>query len=852
MKKHFYLLLPLSLLALFILIVGVYFIKSQKVVENEYEGITSTNGNDEREDEALSKAMQDEYMEKMNAPYGKTVPPSVQNKLWDEIDKLPGDKDNPNSYNSWINFGPNGFIQPAQPWCRLSGRVLDIEHIGSVGLRVATASGGLWEYTILTTPVPLTENLKSQIIGSFATKPTDANTIFVATGEYTQNGGNGLWKTTNRGANWNIVTVTPDFQYGFKVRYDPVNINKIHLCNENGYYRSDDGGNTFVKKYSGMATDVEIDPSNNSNVYLGILNNGVLKSTDGGNNFSNSYFNSHINRIEISIAASNPSILYAICDSTVSSKTFGIVKSTNGGSSWNMQYRADIHWGQGFFNNTIGVSPTDPNKVFAGGCDLLYTTNGGTNWQTCINTSGGAYTDFYNLHNDIHRVLWYTDGNRVYIGHDGGITYSSNAGVNWTTNSINWLPTAQFYHIDVSGDAKTWGGGTQDNSQLISSDGGSHWYYTHGGDGGGFAIMTGNNNVMVGINSNMWYPYYTSNSGANWTVSNSGYTEGGSVGSEVIHSKSSSNSFFVSRSNRNVYYSNTGTSWNKLNSSQFQYDINSITPLKSLTNYYCFVCLNTGTAGNRIWLHLGTGSANATERSNGIVANGIVRKIALSTNRYGSVAYALMNGYNTTQKIYKTDDMGVNWRNITGNLSNVPVTSLITHPTDSSKLYIGTYGFGCFKTTDGGQHWASWNNGTSRANLVTDLTWIDSTSTNGKFYAVMGTYGRGVMIREISGDDQVSIHNISSDVPDKYSLSQNYPNPFNPSTTIKFAITRAALVKISVFDISGREVDVLVNERLQPGTYSTQWNALVYSSGVYFYKIQSGDFVETKRMLLIK
>ena len=104
------------------------------------------------------------------------------------------------------------------------------------------------------------------------------------------------------------------------------------------------------------------------------------------------------------------------------------------------------------------------------------------------------------------------------------------------------------------------------------------------------------------------------------------------------------------------------------------------------------------------------------------------------------------------------------------------------------------------------------------------------------------------------------INLLSSEVPTEYKLYNNFPNPFNPSTTIKFAIPNGFPVRTSgndnvvlkVFDVSGREVETLVNEQLQPGTYSAQWNASAYSSGVYFYKIQSGDFSETKRMLLIK
>ena len=88
--------------------------------------------------------------------------------------------------------------------------------------------------------------------------------------------------------------------------------------------------------------------------------------------------------------------------------------------------------------------------------------------------------------------------------------------------------------------------------------------------------------------------------------------------------------------------------------------------------------------------------------------------------------------------------------------------------------------------------------------------------------------------------------------PDKYSLSQNYPNPFNPVTNIKFDIQKSGLVKITVFDMLGRVVATLLNESLQPGSNSVDWDASNYPSGVYFYKLEAEQFNESKRMVLVK
>jgi hypothetical protein len=98
----------------------------------------------------------------------------------------------------------------------------------------------------------------------------------------------------------------------------------------------------------------------------------------------------------------------------------------------------------------------------------------------------------------------------------------------------------------------------------------------------------------------------------------------------------------------------------------------------------------------------------------------------------------------------------------------------------------------------------------------------------------------------------VGIENISSEIPDSYSLHQNYPNPFNPVTNIKFEVPKSDFVNLSVFDALGREVAVLVNERLSPGIYSYKFNAMNFSSGVYYYRIKSSDFSAVKRMVVIK
>jgi hypothetical protein len=89
-------------------------------------------------------------------------------------------------------------------------------------------------------------------------------------------------------------------------------------------------------------------------------------------------------------------------------------------------------------------------------------------------------------------------------------------------------------------------------------------------------------------------------------------------------------------------------------------------------------------------------------------------------------------------------------------------------------------------------------------------------------------------------------------IPDKFALYQNYPNPFNPVTRIRFDLPRSQDVQLVVYDILGRQVAILANEKMVAGTHEFQWHAEKIPSGIYFYRISAGDFVQTNKMILLK
>lgn len=164
------------------------------------------------------------------------------------------------------------------------------------------------------------------------------------------------------------------------------------------------------------------------------------------------------------------------------------------------------------------------------------------------------------------------------------------------------------------------------------------------------------------------------------------------------------------------------------------------------------------------------------------------------------------------------------------------------------------------------------NNGTTWQGVAaytgTNLTWTQqsyditqyansSTQLKIRFrlYSDANTLGAGWWVDDIKFTNYcMGLVGVGSNptLPKTFALEQNYPNPFNPVTSIKYQLPRAEFVTIKLFDVLGREVATLVNERKDAGFFQLEFDASNYASGLYFYKIEAGDFVETKKMMLVK
>jgi hypothetical protein len=97
-----------------------------------------------------------------------------------------------------------------------------------------------------------------------------------------------------------------------------------------------------------------------------------------------------------------------------------------------------------------------------------------------------------------------------------------------------------------------------------------------------------------------------------------------------------------------------------------------------------------------------------------------------------------------------------------------------------------------------------------------------------------------------------SVDPVTRALPREFLLSQNYPNPFNPTTTIKYELPTSSIVQLSIFDMLGRAVSVLVNERRDAGVHEVKFDGSNLASGVYFYRLQAGDVTQTKRLILLR
>jgi hypothetical protein len=422
---------------------------------------------------------------------------------------------------------------------------------------------------------------------------------------------------------------------------------------------------------------------------------------------------------------------------------------------------SNLFFTQGWYDNQIAVDPKNPNIVWTAGIDLMRSDDGGRNWGVASYWWFDA-TDPNYAHADSHAITFHPKYNgasnrQMFAASDGGIhrTNDARAAVGTTLDSVCGSPAAgqvswtslnngyqvtQFYHGAVYPDGQTFFGGTQDNGTLRGTTaGGQNWDMINFGDGGYVAVNKDNTNIIYSENTGKILQRST-NGGASWLNISGGVTEAGG-NFLFIHpfAMDPSNSqrlwyggAFAWRSNNN------GTNWTRVSNS-FGARISAwgISPSDPNRVYVGMQNLTVAPAfsGSIYTTTAATTLAAPVSWAQAQPRQGYVSSIAVDPTN-PQVAYATYSTYNTATQVghvFQTVDGGATWTRIDGNLPDMPVHSVVVHPSQPSTLYIGT-DLGVFVTTNGGTTWMRENTGF--ANVVTEHIEIN----NGRLFAF--THGR--------------------------------------------------------------------------------------------------------------
>jgi hypothetical protein len=225
-----------------------------------------------------------------------------------------------------------------------------------------------------------------------------------------------------------------------------------------------------------------------------------------------------------------------------------------------------------------------------------------------------------------------------------------------------------------------------------------------------------------------------------------------------------------------------------------------------------------------------------------ILRNGIIQTSGTTNNLLG-VSFTDANmgtavGWDGT--ILRTTNGGTTWTEQTsGTTERLEDVSF----TDANNGTVVGFGGTILRTTNGGTTWTEQTSGTNNWLSSVSFTDADNGWAVGWNGTILHTTNGGVSFIE---EEQID------EVPRTYFLSNNFPNPFNPSTKIKYSVPQSSNIILKVFDVLGNEIETLVDEEKPAGKYEVEFDASTLTSGVYFYQLDAGDFVQTKKMILLK
>ncbi len=615
---------------------------------------------------------------------------------------------------------------------------------------VGTPAGGLWKttnggssWTVLTDDNDVLGVSAIIIPSDYAT----SNTLYIGTGDRDgfDNVSIGVLKSTDGGTTWNSTGLTfapGDREEVNGMLIDPVNNNIIYAATTDGFYKTVNGGTSWSSS-SYEFIDIELKPGSSTHIYGATTDGEIYRSTNSGSSFSMVYdgYSSGARRIELAVTADNSSYVYAVAANT-NSGFKAILKSTNSGSSFSSVY-SNL--------NLLGWQSDGYDSGGQGWYDLALAADptdankvycGGVNtWRS---TNGGTSWTIVNhwwgdgvaeVHADKHFLAFKNSTSKLYECNDGGV-YSSINGTSWVDIS-DGIVNSQIYRLSTAQTvANSTLVGLQDNGSKLLKNNGS-WVDVKGGDGTECLIDPTTYNTQYAS-----YVYgQISRTTNQWNSSTDIEPSGASGGAWVTP-------FIIDPLNHTTLYAgyenvwkstNQGSSWTQLG------NINTSSSLRSMAiaasnNQVMYVA-----DYNDIWKTVNGGSSWVNVTGSLPVSSSSLKSIAIKNND-PNVVWLTFSGYNS-HGVYKTSNGGSNWSNISSGLPSIPVNTIIQNKqnTVEEELYVGT-DFGVFVKL-GISNWQLFNTGMPKV-VVTDLDiYYANNPMESKLRAA--TFGRGLWQSDI-------------------------------------------------------------------------------------------------------
>ncbi len=632
--------------------------------------------------------------------------------------------------------------------------------------------------------------------------------------------GKTIIKSTNNGSTWSIayndLINSGNFSTGqltshvnklFAIRWGNLNYNKL--------LSSSDFGQTWVEVSTFPFINANILFSSGSKLFVGTSQNGIYTSTNEGVNWTTAL------PPIIDVVVNGFTVLNSDIYCATSKGTY---KSTNSGSNWFQSGLSD--------NACYAITACNQN--------LIVSADSSTNKKICVSTNYGLTWSGYPF--QISGMYSITSiGNTAYMASISSIYKSTNGGFNWITlpiisETINWVGSV--------GQRLYVGNGRSNVS--YSDNEGLNWETKYVNMNKSNSLVQLNNNIFAGTSNGVFISPSASQS---WTQTSLNHTE-------VFCVAVSDSRIFAGTKDYGIYYSdNNGSNWT-------QSSLNN----KSVLSFV--------TANNKIFA--GTISSGIYVSTD----NGINwAQSSLNNQSVNCVLSANSNLFCGTENngIFISTNSGSSWTQTSCNNRTV-----YTLHYDGTRLYAGTLNYGFYVSIDSGKGWNSFgfqgktvrsfaNWGYSTFCVVDNdgfyfssnwgLSWtLKNNGLNGEFYpsGMIVTNNSMVYISTFKTSvwqntaNSVSIQQVGSVSLEKFILFQNYPNPFNPNTKIKFDIAKSSLLQMKIYNSAGKEIETILNERLSAGTYEVNWNAANLPSGIYYCKLTSENFSDTKKMILIK